>query len=85
MHLCIPESLVYADDTDFVSFVKEYLNKLITVLGPLFKEDFMLIVNDDNTENTLVGPKRREYTDQNAWRNTRKLGSLIVRRRGRCC
>ena len=51
----LPESLVYADDTDFVSFVKEYLDKLITVLGPLFREDFMLIVNDDKTENTLVG------------------------------
>jgi hypothetical protein len=72
----LPEFLVYADDTDFVSFVKEYLDKLITVLGPLCREDFMLIVNDDKTENTLVGHSDMG-ADQNTWRNTRKLGSLL--------
>ena len=72
----LPESLVYADDTDFVSFVREYLDRLITVLGPLFREDFKLIVNDDKTENTLVGHSDME-ADQKAWRNTKKLGSLL--------
>jgi hypothetical protein len=72
----LPESLVYADDTDFVSFVREYLDRLITVLGPLFREDFKLIVNDDKTENTLVGHSDMG-ADQKAWRNTKKLGSLL--------
>ncbi len=41
----VPESLVYADATDFVSFLREYLERLISVLGPFFREDFKLIVN----------------------------------------
>ncbi len=49
------ESLVFADDTEVFSFLREYLDKLTTVLGPLVREDSMLIVNVDKTENSLVG------------------------------
>ncbi len=44
--------------------------------GPLFREDFKLIVNDDKKENTLVGHSDMG-ADQKAWRNTKKLGSLL--------
>ncbi len=46
------------------------------MLGPLFREDFKLIVNDDKTENTLVGHSDMS-ADQKAWRNTKKLGFLL--------
>ncbi len=69
-------SCLYADDTDFVSNVREYLDRLITVLGPLLREDFKLLVNDDKTENTLVGHSDMG-ADPKAWRNTQKLGSLF--------
>jgi hypothetical protein len=36
----LPDSLVYADDTDFVSLSREYLDPLLEVLGPIFKNDF---------------------------------------------
>jgi hypothetical protein len=56
----LPESLVYAQTTPTVSFVvgilgKTFTIKLIKVLGLLFREDFMLIVNAETTEITLVG------------------------------
>ncbi len=37
----------------------------------------MLIVDNDKTENTFVGHSVMATADQNAWRNTRKLGSLL--------
>jgi hypothetical protein len=46
------------------------------VLGPIFKDDFDLIVNVDKTENTRLGHKDMDV-DQDEWRNIRKLGSLL--------
>ncbi len=46
-------------------------------MGPLFREDFNLIVNDEKTDNTLVGHSDMG-ADQKAWRNTKKLSSFLV-------
>ncbi len=72
----LPDFLVYADDTDFVSLSREYLDRLLEVLGPIFKDDFDLIVNVDKAENTRLGHKDMDV-NQDEWRNTRKLGSLL--------
>ncbi len=46
------------------------------VVVPLFKDEYKLIVNADETENTKVGHLDMGV-DQSAWRGTRKLGSLL--------
>ncbi len=75
MLILLPESLVNADDTDFASFVKKYLGKLITVLILLIKDEFMLIFHAKNIENRLVGHSDMDAY-QNAFRNTRKNTGL---------
>jgi len=37
----LPERLVYADDTDFVSSTKDYLVNLMKILSEAFPKDFM--------------------------------------------
>ena len=67
---------IYADDTDFLSFCQDYLDEVMEVVVPLFKDEYKLIVNADKTENTKVGHLDMGV-DQSAWRGTRKLGSLL--------
>ncbi len=56
----LPDFLVYADDTDFVSLSREYLDWLLEVLGPIFKDDFDLIVKVHKTENTSSDRNRTQ-------------------------
>jgi hypothetical protein len=72
----LPETLIYADDTDFLSFCQDYLDEVLEVVVPLFKNEYKLIVNADKTERTRVGHLDMGV-DQSAWRGTRKLGSLL--------
>ncbi len=55
----LPDFLVYADDTDFVSLSREYLDRPLEVLRPISEDDFDLIVNVDKTvsDNTRLGHK----------------------------
>ncbi len=53
----------------------EYLDKVQLVISPIFGE-FDLIVNVDKTERTVIGHNDM-VQDQDAWRKTRKLGSLL--------
>ena len=45
----LPQKAIYADDTDFISLDKEFLEKILKMAGPVFG-DFNLIVNVDKTE-----------------------------------
>ena len=72
----LPETLIYADDTDFLSFCQDYLDEVMKVVVPLFKDEYQLIVNAEKTERTRVGHLDMGV-DQSAWRGTRKLGSLL--------
>ena len=64
-----------ADGVDFISLDKDFLDKILQVVGPIFLE-YDLIVNVEKTEHTTVG-HADQGVDQPAWRNTRKLGSLL--------
>ncbi len=68
--------MIYADDTDFLSFCQDYLYGVMEVVVPLFKDEYKLIVNAEKTERTRVGHLDMDF-DQSAWRGTRKLGSLL--------
>ena len=46
----LPDFLVYADDTDFVILSREYFDRLLEMSGPIFKDDFELMVNVDKTQ-----------------------------------
>ena len=71
----LPQNAIYADDTDFISLDCEYLDRVQLVVGPVFGA-FDLIVNVDKTEHTVIGHSDLVH-DQDAWRKTRKLGSLL--------
>ena len=71
----IPHNTIYADDVDFISKLAPFLDNIITHAVPIFK-DFSLLVNDDKTERTVIG-HRDLVIDQDAWRKTKKLGSLL--------
>ncbi len=51
----LPKTLIYADDTDFLRFCQDYLDEVLEVVVPLFKNKYKLIVNADKTERTRVG------------------------------
>ena len=73
--LGLPEYAIYADDTDFISTCSTYLDLIQQAVGPIFAE-FNFIVNVNKTERTTLG-----HTDmgvnQDDWKGTRKLGSLL--------
>ncbi len=43
----LPETSIYVDDTDFITFCQDYLDEVIEVVVPLFKDEYKLIVNAD--------------------------------------
>jgi hypothetical protein len=60
---------------------REYFDKVVTVVSPLLKKHFILIVNADKSENALVaqvvGHSDMAAADRDAWHNTRKLVFLL--------
>ena len=71
----LPRKAIYADDTDFISLDKAFLEKILEMVGPVFSE-FNLIVNVDKTEWTIIAHKDMlEFAS--SWEGTRKLGSLL--------
>ena len=71
----LPYTAIYADDVDFISLDLAFLNKILKAVGPVFGMSDLL-VNVDKTENTTIGHSDL-VSDQPAWRETRKLGSLL--------
>jgi hypothetical protein len=75
INVCLPFNTIYADDVDFISLDRDFLDKVSEAVGPVFI-DSDLIVNVDKTENIAIG-HADQGVDQHAWRNARKLGSLL--------
>jgi hypothetical protein len=38
-----PETLIHADDTDFLRFCQDYLDEVIGVVVPLFRDEYIYI------------------------------------------
>jgi hypothetical protein len=72
--LCIPNEAIYADDTDYISGSKAVLEAIEpeakTILG-----NWNLAMNTDKTELTHL--KRHEKKEDEDWRSTKKLGTLL--------
>ena len=73
--LNLPSKAIYADDTDFISLVEQYLDKIQHTVGPIFAY-YDLVVNVEKTERTSIGHSDL-VPDQATWRKTKKLGSLL--------
>jgi hypothetical protein len=70
----LPFNAIYADDVDFISLDKAFLERILREVGPIFG-DSDLLVNVEKTEHGIIGHQDRDV-DQ-AWRDIRKLGSLL--------
>ena len=70
----LPLDIAYADDVDFVSHNRTFLDQMERIIPTCLKHWF-LIVNESKTERTSL---RRETTRMTeVWRTTKKLGSLL--------
>jgi hypothetical protein len=71
----IPGSAIYADDTDFISLCRKYIDDVLRMVGPSFGGS-NLIVNVDKTELITLGLSD-VGVDESKWHGARKLGSLL--------
>ncbi len=72
--LHIPNEAIYADDTDYFSGSK----KVLDAIEPVAKTtlgNWNLAMNTDKIELTHL--KRQEKKEDESWRNTKKLGTLL--------
>ena len=70
----LPDELIYADDSDFPCTDDHKVNKIKDIANPTLSKH-SLTVNEDKWEITKVC--RGNEIDEKAWRNTKKLGSLL--------
>ena len=70
----LPLDVEYADDTDFISTSRPFLNDIERIAPPCLAE-WSLTINGSKTERTSIS----RYVDriEEEWRMTRKLGSLL--------
>ena len=73
MSSSIPEALIYADDSDFVTEDIKVRNLLTNRVADILAEG-NLKVNSSKTEQTVI---RRGEKSTEDWRHTKKLGSLL--------
>ena len=71
----IPLEAIYADDVDFISLCHNFLDRVHSQVGPIFKE-LNLLVNSAKTERTIIGHNDM-LNDEYAWCKVKKLGSLL--------
>jgi hypothetical protein len=72
--LALPTEAIYADDTDFITTS----NEVIAAIEPAAKVtlgEWNLAVNSDKTDLTTL--RRETSKDDEAWRSTKKLGTLL--------
>ena len=69
-----PEEAIYADDADFISTSTTRRNKLLNIVSPTLNNE-NLKVNNSKTEHTILARKKDQ--EQETWRSTKKLGSLL--------
>ena len=70
----LPLDVEYADDIDFISYSRPYLNE-IERIAPVCLGEWSLQINAAKTERTSVS--RQVDRTHEPWRTTRKLGSLL--------
>ena len=70
----LPLDVEYADDIDFISYSRPYLNE-IERIAPDCLAEWSLQINAAKTERTSVS--RQVDRTHESWRTTRKLGSLL--------
>ena len=70
----LPLDVEYADDIDFISYSRPYLND-IERIAPACLAEWSLQLNAAKTERTSVS--RQVVREHEQWRTTRKLGSLL--------
>ena len=70
----LPLDVEYADDIDFISYSRPYLNE-IERIAPDCLAEWSLQINAAKTERTSVS--RQVDRTHEPWRTTRKLGSLL--------
>ena len=70
----LPPDVEYADDFDFISYSRPYLNE-IERIAPVCLGEWSLQINAAKTERTSVS--RQVDQTHEPWRTTRKLGSLL--------
>ena len=70
----LPLDVEYADDIEFISYSRPYLNE-IERIAPVCLGEWSLQINAAKTERTSVS--RQVDRTHESWRTTRKLGSLL--------
>ena len=70
----LPNEMIYADDSDFISTDITRDEKIQNIAKPIL-ERHSLIVNEDKWEKTTITKGTAE--EEKGWRNTKKLGSLL--------
>jgi hypothetical protein len=70
----IPSEIIYADDTDYISTSREYLETIEAEASRILG-DWNLSVNAGKVEKTVLC--RREEKDMEEWRKVKKLGTLL--------
>ncbi|XP_065180063.1 uncharacterized protein LOC135810501 [Sycon ciliatum] len=70
----LPEEVIYADDTDFLSSSRTWLDSISPSITEVLSE-WHLKVNEEKTEQTTL--RREGDRLAEIWRKTRKLGSLL--------
>ena len=70
----LPDELVYADDSDFPCIDDKKVKKIKDIANPTLSKH-SLKVNEDKWEITKIC--RGTEDEEKAWRNTKKLGSLL--------
>ena len=69
----IPQEIIYADDTDFISKTIETLNNILNESSEILGE-WSLCVNVNKTHRTHRPKIKREENKENeTWRDTKKL------------
>ena len=68
----IPDECIYADDIDFISLDKSFLDDILTKVGPIFGQ-LKLLVNTDKTDRTSILFDDNDEDNDQSWRETKKL------------
>jgi hypothetical protein len=70
----VPNEIIYADDTDFVSTSKDLLDEIEPKAQAILGE-YNLAMNTEKTEKTTL--RRAANKQEETWRSTKKLGTLL--------
>jgi hypothetical protein len=72
----VPQEIIYADDMDTISKSLDFIAQT-EAAAPAALDRWHLLVNSDKTEHTTLKRGEETTTEQEPWRNTKKLGTLL--------